>query len=152
MLHIVHALDIEHAGNTFNASENVLQLLAVPHIESDFDPCANIFSTTFKSPNVGARFADDASDGSEHSGPVFGDDAQSHREFSMRGAGPLDGDPPVGLVQQVFNVGAVLAVDGDPSAAGDVADDVVAGNRIAALGAIDHQVVVASHYDCGIIE
>ena len=62
-------------------------------------------------------------------------------------AGPFDGDAPLGFVEQIFDIGAILAVDGDAAAARDVADDVVAGNRIAAFRAIDHQIVVAAHDD-----
>ena len=67
------------------------------------------------------------------------------------GAGPLDGNAPLGFVKQILDVRAILAVDGDAAAARDVADDVVAGNRIAAFRAVDHQVVMAAHDDRGVL-
>ncbi len=66
-------------------------------------------------------------------------------------AGPLDGNAALGFVQEIFDVGAILAVDGDAAAARDVADDVVTRNRIAAFRAVDHEVVVAAHDDRGVL-
>ena len=95
--------------------------------------------------------ADHAGDAGEHAGTVFGEDAQAHRKGGLRGRGPFDGDAPLGFVEQIFDVGAILAVDGDAAAARDVADDVVTRNRIAAFRAVDHQVVVAAHDDRGVV-
>ena len=66
---------------------------------------------------------------------------------SDRGARPLDVDLALHLVHQVLHVGAVDANAPRALAARHVADDGLAANRIAALGAIDHQVVDALDLD-----
>src|SRR5216683_6623020 len=56
---------------------------------------------------------------------------------------PLDGDAALGLIQQILHVGTRARVYGNAATPRDVPDDVVAGNRIATLGAVDQQVPVA---------
>ena len=70
-----------------------------------------------------------------------------HREALGRAARPFDIDLALDLVHQVLHVRADLRVHGDALAARDVADDRFPANRIAALGAIDHQVVDALNLD-----
>src|SRR6202034_1740812 len=54
---------------------------------------------------------------------------------------------PSGFVEEIVDVGAILAVDGDAAAARDVADDVVAKNGVTTLGAVDHQIVLTAYDD-----
>ena len=60
---------------------------------------------------------------------------------------PFDVDAPLGVVQQVDDVGAVRRVHRHALAAGDVADDPLAADRVAAARADHHQVVGAAHGD-----
>src|SRR4029077_152882 len=75
------------------------------------------------------------------------ENSQASRECRLGRTGPIYVNAAFGLVEKIFDVGASLAVDGDAAAARDVADNVVAGNGVAALRAIDHQVVVAADND-----
>ena len=58
-----------------------------------------------------------------------------------------DGDEALGVLAQRGGVRAVVAVDRDPAAERDVADDRVAGHRAAALGQAQHDVVDALDAD-----
>src|SRR5262249_8757096 len=60
---------------------------------------------------------------------------------------PFDLDATLGVVQQVDDVGTRRRVDGHALAARDVADDLLAADRIAAARAEDHQVVEAADLD-----
>ena len=56
---------------------------------------------------------------------------------------PLDRDPAFRVVQQIQDVRAGRRVNGDPLAAGHVADNLFAANRVAAARPEDHQIVDA---------
>ena len=62
-------------------------------------------------------------------------------KFSVVAARPFDIDLALDLIHQVLHVGAVGRMHGDAFAARDISDDRFAANRIAALGAVDHQIV-----------
>src|SRR5271163_421184 len=145
---VVNAFDVEYAGDAFDGGDDVLELLAVADVERHFDARAGIVvAAAFKAAYIRAGIADDVGNPGDHSRPVLGEDAQAHRKFRLRGGGPFDGNAAIGFVEQIFHIRTVLAVDGDAAAAGDIADDVVAKNGVAAFRAIDHQVVVAAHHD-----
>src|ERR1700723_4081080 len=65
-LDVVNALDIEDAGNPLDARENAFQLLAILHVERDFDARAQIPTATFKRADVRAAVADDRGNAGEH--------------------------------------------------------------------------------------
>src|SRR5699024_7418069 len=67
-------------------------------------------------------------------------DLDLHQEHTVRLGVPLHVDHALGLAPQTLHVGAVLAVDRDPGAAGDEPDDRVPGDRHAALGQFGPQV------------
>src|SRR5262249_39537622 len=60
---------------------------------------------------------------------------------------PLDRREPFRIPAESAHVRAVAAVDRDPLAERDVADDVVAGNRRAALREADEDVLDSDHVD-----
>src|SRR5208283_5490883 len=64
-------------------------------------------------------------------------------------ASPFDGDPPFGLVHQIEHVSARLGVHGNTLAAGDIANDLFAANRIAATRAVHQQIIVSGYLDGG---
>ncbi len=83
----------------------------------------------------------------EHAGPVVGVDDDAHREGVARRARPLHVDLALHVVHQVLHVGAIEGMHRHALAAGDVADDGFAADGVAALGAIDQQVVDALDLD-----
>src|SRR5277367_2507803 len=147
-LDVVDALDIEDARDALDRRDNVLELFAVAHVECDFDARAGVIvAAALKAANIRAGSTDDIGNSGDHSGAIFGEDAQAHWKLRLRGRSPFDGDAPVSLVEQILDVWTILAVNGDPASASHVADDVVTQDRVATFRAIDHQVVVAAHYD-----
>ena len=97
--------------------------------------------------------------GGQHHRHVHGDAGavlghELHRRFiRVQAAGvPAYLDPP-GLLRRtvhaVFGVGAVRPVDGNPVAPGNEAHDLIAGDRGAALGELDHTFGHARHDDPG---
>ena len=89
----------------------------------------------------------------QHSRPVVGDDLQGRREGAALGGGPGDVDPAVRRlgVHGGAGIRAVPAVDGYAVALGDEADDVVARDRRAAAGELDHAVFDVLDHDAGIL-
>src|SRR5438309_1029725 len=75
------------------------------------------------------------------------DVCSSDLKLGFGSAAPLDGEAGFGLVHEVLNVGTRSCVHGDTATAGDVADNFVARNGIATLGAVNEQVVVALNHE-----
>src|SRR6266478_5237092 len=84
------------------------------------------------------------------------DDAVLRRELGTADVGSGAADrladigveaAPVLAARERQQVGTVVAVDRDATALGDVADDGVAGDRLAALGVTDHQALDAVNLD-----
>src|SRR4029450_2681180 len=93
--------------------------------------------------DVDVVVGEDLGDVAEQLGPVKGLDLDGDREHARTRGVPLDLDDAVLVAAQVVGVGAVAPVDADPVAAGDEADDRVAGHRGAAAGQLDPDVVDA---------
>ena len=129
------------------------ELLAILNVKRNFDAGASVvFAAAFKGTNVCGIVADDAGDSGEHAGTVFREDAEPHGKRGVRSGSPLNRNPALGFVKQIFNVGTILAVNRDPAAARDVADDLVAGNRVATFRAVNHQIAVAANNDRGFVD
>src|SRR5262249_55791075 len=141
----IAALDIEHARDFLDVGQNALELFAISDIQGQLDARVEMVGAAVERADIGARFADDAGDFGQHAGTVLGANEQAHGEGILARAGPVDGDASLGLIEQVLHVGAGGAVHRDAAAARDIADDFIPRNRVAALGAVDHQVVVATH-------
>src|SRR5579885_720316 len=140
---LVDALDAEDAGDFADIEEDGFELAAVRDFEIGVNARVAAVGAAFEFVNIGAGSADDGSDLREEAGAVEREDGETHRERGGGGAAPLDGDAALGLIEEILHVGAEAGVDGDAPAARDVADNFVTGNGIAALGAIDEQVVMA---------
>ena len=101
-------------------------------------------------PDVGAHARQHGGDGGEQAGPVLHLDVQADvvgglpARFRLV---PLHRDAALRVVEEVLHVGAALGVDGNPLAAGDVAHDGLTHDRVAALGPVDEEVVVALDLD-----
>ena len=143
-LNIVDALDIEDAGMRLMRAKNVLELLAVAHVESDFDARAQYASPPLSKVRM---FAPVSLMTLVMPASIPGRSSVKIRRRTGNVACVVPahstGMRRSASYSKIFHVGTVLAVHGDAAAARDVADDVVTGNRIAALRAINHQVVVA---------
>ena len=83
----------------------------------------------------------------ERAGAVLQTHREAHLVAALGPRLPLDGDPALRVVDEVRDVGAGERVDRDALAARDVADDRLAQDRVAALGAVHQQVVGALHLD-----
>ena len=124
--------------------EDFFELLAVADVESDFYAGVEMLAGALERADVGVGDADGGGDFGEHSGAIFGEQAQADRESGFGSAGPFGGDAALGFIEEILDVGARGGVHRDASTARDVADNVVSGNGIAALGAINHQVIVSA--------
>src|SRR5271168_163230 len=151
-LRLVDAFYVEDAGLALDGYEDAVELAAVFDFEGDFCAGVEFFLARFEGADVGAGVADGGGDFGEHAGAVFCEDEEAGHELAFYGAGPFDVHAALGFVEEVLHVGATAVVDGYAAAAGDIADDFVTGNRVAALGAKDEQVVVAVHLDGGLAE
>src|SRR5271154_5541481 len=123
---LVDALDADYAGDAADVDEDSFELALVGDFEAGFDAGVEFVRAAFEVANVGAGATDDGGDLGEQAGAV---------------AAPFDGNAAFRLVQQVLQVGTALGVHGHTASACDIADDFVAGNRVATLGAIDEQIV-----------
>src|SRR5439155_16207226 len=83
----------------------------------------------------------------EQARAVPGVDGDLDAEALAAASLPLDRREPFRVAAQRAHVRAVAAVDRDPLAERDVADDVVAGNGCAALGEPDEDVLDSDHVD-----
>src|SRR4029077_1932549 len=138
--------------DSLDVGEDALELFAVGNVQGHHDQGMQRLAGAFEMADVGGGAADGAGHLGENAGAILGAYAQVHRESGLGGAGPFDGDAALGFVEKIANVGAGGGVHGHAAAAGDVADDLIAGDGVAALGAMNHQVVVAANEDGGIVE
>src|SRR5216683_1327248 len=140
---LVDAFDAEDAGNFADIDEDRFELALVGNFEVGVDARVGAIGAALEVVDVGTGTADDGGDFCEKAGAVARADGELDGKLGFGSAAPLDGDAAFGLVHEILDVGARSSVNGDAAAARDVADNFVAGNGIAALGAVDEQVVVA---------
>ena len=105
---------------------------------------------TFAGEDVHVVLREHARDIREQAGPIERLDLDLHEEDALRARRPLDLDHPLGLVHQRLHVVAVRLVHRDAGAAGDEADDLVAGHRRAASGELHQDVGCATHQHAGV--
>src|SRR6266852_4521942 len=139
---LVDAFDAENAGNFADIDEDSFQLTAVGDFQIGVNAGVGAVGTAFEVVNVGASSADDGGDFGKQAGAVACAGGELDGEGGFGAAAPLDGDAAFGLVHEILDVGTRASVHGDTAAARDVADNFVAGNGIAAFGAVNEQVVV----------
>src|SRR6185437_2940000 len=134
--------------NFLDLQEDFFELLAVADVEGYLNFRVQIFADAFEVADVGVDGADSGGDFGEHARAILCEDAEANRESGgLGGSGPFGGDAALGLVEEILNVGTSGGMHGDAASARDVADDIVAGNRVAAFRAIDHQIVVSANLD-----
>ena len=142
MAGLVDAFDTKNAGDFFNVYEDGFELAFVGNFEVGVNARVGAIRTAFQVMNVGPSSADDGGDFGEEAGAVACADGELDGEFGFGAAAPLDGDAAFGLVHEILNVGTLASVHGDAAAPRDVADNFVAGNGVATLGAVNEQVVM----------
>src|SRR6266481_9332794 len=140
---LVDAFDAENAGNFADIDEDGFKLTAVGDFQIGVNAGVGAVGTAFEVVNVGTRSADDGGDFGKQAGAVARADGELDGKLCFGTAAPLDGDAAFGLVHEILHVGTSSGVHGHAAAAGDVADNFVAGSGIATLGAVNEQVVVA---------
>src|SRR5208282_3925286 len=151
-LRLINPFHAEDTVNALDGGEDAVELAAVLDFQVDFNARAQIVRVRFERTNIGPGLADGAGDFREHAGAVLGEHQEARDELAFGGAGPFHVDAALGFVEQVLDVRAIAVVDGHATAARDIADDFVAGNGVAALGAVDEQIVLPAHLDGGLAE
>ena len=119
-------------------------MLGVAHLEGEAgggDPVAG--GLDGRRQDVDVLVGQDAGDVRQQPGPVQRLDLDGDQEDRGLGGRPLDLEDALGLLRQRVDVDAVAAVHRDAAAAGDEADDRVAGHGRAAAGQLDPDVVDA---------
>src|SRR6266404_256765 len=139
---LVNALDTVHAGDFADVGEYAFELPAVGNFETGFDTGVQAVGAAFQIANIRTSTADDRCNVREQAGTIFGTDCELHREGGGAVATPLDGNAALRLVHKILHVGAGACVHSHATTARDVAHNLIAGNRIAALGAKNQQIVV----------
>src|SRR5713101_1991148 len=142
MAGLVDAFHTENAGNFLNIDEDGFELAFIGDFEVGVNARVGAIGAAFQVVNVGTSSADDGGDFGEKAGAVACADGELDGKFCFGATAPLDGDAAFGLVHEILHVGTLASVDGDSSSSRDVADDFVARNGVATLGAVNEQVVV----------
>ena len=97
--------------------------------------------------DVGLRFGDRRGDVREHTRLVHHHDAQHDAEIALDMTIPIDGDQAFGRLPVFGQVAARGLVDDDALARRQIADDVVAGYRMAAVAEADHAALASGDQD-----
>src|SRR5690348_9124619 len=100
---VVNALDVENARDLLDLQQDFFELLAVADVDKNLDAGVQLFADAFEIANVGGRIADGRGDVGEHSGPVFGENAEVHGKGGFARTGPLNGEPALGFVKQFLD-------------------------------------------------
>src|SRR6187431_139705 len=141
---------LDHAVHLLQGLHHVLQLAQVGAVEGeDVVRAAVVAGATVGFRDVDLFFAEGLAHGGQDAGLVGGGDRELHRAVDLGFRVPAHLDAAFGV--GVEGLGAFTAVDGDPAAAGDEADDAVAGQRVAALGVAHQYVVDAADLDPGLV-
>ena len=149
-LNFLQSLHVVDAGDLADAVHNFLEMLEVGDFQDHIHLGLSVLAVGLNVADVGAGVADDGDDLFQHAGAVVADQGEFDgigNGLAFNVAGPFNVDAAVGFVEKIGDVGAVDGVDGHAFAAGNVADDGFAANRVATAGAIDEQVAVPADDD-----
>src|ERR1019366_6253950 len=105
----------------------------------------------FEAADVGIFIREHAGELMQKAGPVVGVNHDANGERIARVARPVDFNLALGVVHEILHVRARPRVNRYPLAAGDIADDTFALDRVTALRPIDHDVVHAVDFNNGIV-
>ena len=142
---IKKAFDVAHAGDAAHGRDQLFELFLILHVNRHFDqrPCcvAIHLGLGFQAPDIGVLGREHGRELIQHPGAVVGVDHDFYGERLGCVPGPLDVDLALDVVHKALDIGAHPGVHGDTLTPGHVSDDGFAANRIAALRAIDQQII-----------
>src|SRR2546422_2956849 len=109
-------------------------MLHVKHLHSDFDAALVVGRNRGAGvPNAGLHVGNGSGDAGDHTSAIFGDGEEFYRVSSLLGTrSPFYGDDALRIYHQLLYVLAARSMHCDTFAAGDIADDLFAVQRIAA--------------------
>src|SRR4029077_5926783 len=130
--------DPQPAGDGAAPAQQLVELLAVAELADDADGAAAglAVGVGLDGGDVAAGGGDRLGQPGEHPLLVLHLDQQRDLVDLVLPLLPLDLDLPLGVVEEDLDVLAVDPVHRDPAAAGDVDDDVLSRQRVAALGEV----------------
>src|SRR5260370_274533 len=142
-------LDVAHAGDAAHGGYEFFELFFVAHIDGHFHDAAIVIGGAlgFQAADVGVLVGQHAGELIEHAGTIVGVDHDAHWEGVLGGSGPLHFDLALHVVHQALYVRTHLGVYGHALTTGHIANDGLAANRIATLGAVHHEVVKTADLD-----
>src|SRR5690242_941403 len=128
----------DHAGAA-HATDHLGQMAATLHLHREQQRGrGGIALDVLHVLDVGVRIGDRRGDRGQHAGAIDDLDAQLGAVVALHIAIPLDRHLALGRLAQFGDVRALLAVDHDALAGGEIANDLVAGQRMAAVGEAEH--------------
>src|SRR6202166_1140937 len=139
---LINALNAVNRGNLANIHEDGFQLAAVHNFQAGIDARADAVWAADQVANVRTGPADHSGDVSKQSSAIARTNLQLDGKSRGILAAPFNSDAALRLVKQILHVGARARVHRDAAAARDVPDYFITGNGIAALGAINQQIVM----------
>src|SRR6266851_5485342 len=133
-LDFLQSLHVMHPGDLADTVHDFLEVFQVGDFEDYIYAGLAVLATSFYVADVGVGVADEGGDLFEHAKAIIAE----KRDFDGIGnrltvflAGPEHVDAAVGFVEKISDVRTVDGVDGNAFAAGDIADDGLAANRVA---------------------
>src|SRR6202166_232815 len=139
---LINALNAVNRGNLANIHEDGFQLAAVHNFQAGIDARVDAVWAADQVADVRTSFDNHGGDVSKQSGAIARTNLQLDGESRGILATPFNSDAALRLVKQILHVGARAGVHRDAAAARDVPDYFITGNGIAALRAIDQQIVM----------
>src|SRR6202030_3235312 len=139
---LINALNAVNGGNLANIYEDGFQLAAVHDFQAGINARIYAIRAADQVANIRTGTADHRGDVGKQSSAIARANLQLHRESCGILATPFDSYAALRLVKQILHVGARSRMHRDAAAARDVPDDFVAGDGVAALRAINQQIVV----------
>src|SRR3954447_21009401 len=129
-----HAIGVEHAVDRAQAGDGGLQRLRVPHLDHEAVTGHRVLDEAARLDDVDPRLRERAAQVLQQPVAIPRVDLDLDLEPGLVLAVPRDRDEALRVLAQGDDVRAIVAVDRDPAAEADVADDLVARDRAAALG------------------
>src|SRR5437899_9208740 len=146
-----HAFDVDHVGNVPDRGHDSLELLQIRHFHHEVvDAAPVVGDRDFGLRDVPVLRGNGACDLRQQPGTVTPD---VHSDADRTGRRlvlldvPFNVDQPLPIEDALGHRQAVAGVDGEAAPAGDEADDLVTGERIATSGEANQQVVHAADAD-----
>src|SRR5687767_10581080 len=146
-LEAANALDVDDVGHFADGRHDLLQLMEVGDLDHEIvDPATIVGDLDLRLGDVAIPRGDGPGDLRQEPRPIAPDvDRDPHRTLgrllSRLVAVPLHVHQPFTIEDALHHRQAIAAVDGQPAPAGDEPHDLIARQRVAALGEADEQVI-----------